>query len=326
MAQFDARHVSESALSVIDISGLRSPDPAERRKVGDAMRHSCLDIGFMYIVGHGVPRERRDAVFAQAARFFSKPEDEKLALHMKQSSGNNGYEPLRYQLLEPGTPPDLKEGFYIGEELPDDHPHLVTGKFNFGPNQWPDDLPEFRAAMMAYYDDMLGLGALIMRGMALSLDLPEDYFEPFCTDPLTGLRLLHYPPQPPNPQPGEKGCGAHTDFGGFTILMQDDNGGLQVLGHDGEWIHATPIPDSYIVNLGDLMGRWTNDHYQSTVHRVVNVSGKERYSVPFFYSGNPDQDITAIPTCVEADDAPKYPSTTVDAHLREMYAKTYVPA
>ena len=170
---------------------------------------------------------------------------------------------------------------------------------------------------------MLRLGELLMQGIALSLDLPEDYFTEYCSEPLSRLRLLHYPPQPVNAHPDEKGCGAHTDFGGITMLMQDDNGGLQVLGRDGEWIHAPPVAGTYIVNLGDMMARWTNDLYRSTVHRVVNLSGRDRYSVPCFYSGRPTHLIASLPNCLGATGTAKYAPTTVEAHMREMYARTY---
>ena len=323
MTAYKAEHVVESALPIIDVSALRGGDADARRAVGREFRRACLDLGFMYVVGHGVDRALRADVLAQSAAFFAISDEKKLAIDMSLSPYNRGYEPLGGQTLEDGAPPDLKEGFYIGEEISLDHARLREGSFNLGPNQWPANLPGFETTMMTYYAEMLALGETLMRGIALSLGLEEDYFADFCRDPLTALKLLHYPPQPANPDPGEKGCGAHTDFGGITMLMQDDNGGLQVLGKDGRWLHAPPVPDAYVVNLADMISRWTNDMYRSTLHRVINVSGKERYSVPFFFSGRPAHEVVALDCCLADGETPKYPPTTVEQHMRDMYARTY---
>ena len=323
MTAYKAEHVVESALPIIDVSALHGGDADARRAVGREFRRACLDLGFMYVVGHGVDRALRAEVFAQSAAFFATSNEKKLAIDMSLSPYNRGYEPLGGQTLEDGAPPDLKEGFYIGEEISLDHPRLREGSFNLGPNQWPADLPGFETTMMTYYAEMLALGETLMQGIALSLGLEEDYFADFCRDPLTALKLLYYPPQPANPDPGEKGCGAHTDFGGITMLMQDDNGGLQVLGNDGRWLHAPPVPDAYVVNLADMISRWTNDMYRSTLHRVINVSGTERYSVPFFFSGRPAHEVVALDCCLADGETPKYPPTTVEKHMRDMYARTY---
>lgn len=319
-----ARRVEDATLPIVDISGLRSEDPADRAGVAAAIRAACLDKGFMYVVGHGVPEPLRQAVFEQSAAFFSLPEEQKTLVDKSLSTCNRGYEPLRAQTLEPGAPPDLKESFYVGRDLGPDHPAVIEGKFNHGPNQWPDGLASFRSIMEQYFEEMLGVGARLMRGIALSLDLEENRFDGFCEEPLAILRLLHYPPQPANAAPDEKGCGAHTDFGGLTILMQDDIGGLQVWDEEAGWIHAPPIPGSYVVNLGDMIARWTNDRYRSTLHRVVNATGKQRYSVPFFFSGNPDYEVSCLPTCLAPGETPRYAPTTVEGHMREMYDRTYV--
>jgi isopenicillin N synthase-like dioxygenase len=163
-----------------------------------------------------------------------------------------------------------------------------------------------------------------MRGLALSLDLPEACFDPFTQQAMGTLRLLHYPPQPPMPLPGEKGCGAHTDFGAVTLLLQDDSGGLQVFDEDsGRWLDAPPVPGTYVVNMGDLISRWTNGHYRSDLHRVINGSGHERYSVPFFYTGNPDHVIECLAGCLAPGETPRWPVVTVEQHLAECYRRTY---
>jgi isopenicillin N synthase-like dioxygenase len=310
-------------LPIVDISGLNSENPDVRTKVGKAIGIACETSGFMYVTGHGIEATLRAQVLQQAAMFFDLPLPQKMAISMAGSACNRGYEPLRGQTLESGAPPDVKESFYCGEDLPLHDPRVIAGKFNHGPNQWPQGMPDFRQTMENYFQVMLDLGSNLMRGLALSLNLPEDHFAPFCRNPISNLRIIHYPPQPANPLPGEKGCGAHTDFGALTILMQDDVGGLQVRDEQAGWVDAPPLTDSYIVNLGDMIARWTNDRYRSTLHRVVNRSGRERYSVPFFFSGNPDAEVTCLPGCASETNPPRYTPTTVEGHLREMYARTY---
>jgi isopenicillin N synthase-like dioxygenase len=322
----EATRVSRATLPIIDVDDLGSPDIAARTHVAAALREACSTHGFFYIRNHGVPEPLVAAVSAEAERFFALPAHEKAAIDKAKSSANRGYEPLSGQTLEAGAPPDLKEGFYIGPEIAADDPRILAGKFNQGPNQWPVGLPDFRPTMERYFSAMLALGTRLMGGLALSLDLAEDHFAAFCREPIATLRLLHYPPQPANAAPGQKGAGAHTDFGGLTLLRQDDVGGLQVWDQaSGGWIHADPVPGTYVVNLGDMIARWTNDRYRSTLHRVVNASGRERYSIPFFFVGNPDHAVSCLPTCLSPGETPKYPPTTVEAHLREMYRRTYGP-
>ena len=323
-SSLDALHVSSSALPIIDLAGFDPAAPDRSRPVAAAVRQACLDKGFLYVSNHGIPQRLIDAVLTQTKAFFDLPMADKLRVDMARSICNRGYEKLLGQTLEAGAPPDRKESYYIGQELPLDHPNVVAGKFNQGPNQWPQGMPAFKAATEAYRIALEALAGRLMQVLALSLDLPVDHFAAFCSEPMTTLRLLHYPPQPPKAAPGEKGAGAHTDFGGLTILYQDDVGGLQVWDADASaWIHAAPVPGTFVVNLGDMIARWTNGRYRSTLHRVVNASGRERYSVPFFYSGNPDHRVVCLPTCLAPGEAPRYEPTTVEAHLRAMYRKTY---
>jgi isopenicillin N synthase-like dioxygenase len=320
----EAVRVSAASLPIIDISGLSSADPAGRRAVGAQLRAACLDKGFFYIKKHGVSEALVEDVFKEAAAFFALPEAQKAEVDKAKSKANRGYEPLQGQTLEIGSPPDLKEGYYIGPEHAPDDARVLAGMFNHGANQWPVHRPNFRPVMMAYLEVMMELSARMMRGIALSLDLQEDYFSHYCSDATANVRLLHYPPQPPQAPPGQKGAGAHTDFGGLTLLRQDNIGGLQVWDRNSDaWIHAEPVPEAYVVNLGDMIARWTNDRYRSTVHRVVNASGRERYSAPFFYTGNYAHRVECIPTCLAPGETPKYPPITVEQHMRDMYRRTY---
>lgn len=309
-------------IPVIDISGLRQ-GAAERRAVARELRKACTETGFFYIVGHGTPAALIEQLLRQSRLFFALPAEQKLALVTDMSPCRRGYEPLRAQTLEPNMPPDLKEGFQIGLDLPLDHRAVRKDPQNYGPNQWPVGLPQFREITMGYVEDMLALSKRLMAGLALSLDLTEDYFDDFCEVPITTLRLLHYPPQPPNSAPGEKGCGAHTDWGGITVLLQDSAGGLEVLAGDGTWIAAPPVPGSFVVNIGDLFARWTNNLYRSTVHRVINKSGRDRYSVPFFFDGRSDHLVSCIPTCQQVGEPRQFADVTVRGHLEEMVRRTY---
>jgi isopenicillin N synthase-like dioxygenase len=298
------------ALPLISLAGLRSADLAERARVARELRAACVDTGFFYVTDHGVPDAVLDAMIAEARRFFALPLERKMAVVSSPAAHYRGYEPLRLQTLEPGTPPDLKEGFSIDG----------VG----GPNQWPDGLPGFRETLEAYQRAMYALAAQVLRGLALSLDLPEDALDGF-NDGASGIvRLVHYPPQPADAAPDEKGCGAHTDWGAFTFLLQDDAGGLQVWSRETDgWVDATPIRGTFVVNIGDMMARWTNDRYRSTRHRVVNRSGRERTSIPFFFMGPPQYDVTCIPTCLEPGAAPRYAPTTPARHLAEMIRLTF---
>ena len=324
MTRPGAADPSPPALPVIDVAPLDGSDPAARWQVAAQLRAACENHGFFYIVGHGVDPALIRQVLAQSHTFFGQPAVRKARVDKALSPCNRGYEGLRNQTLQTGAPPDVKEGYYIGVELPVDDARVLAGKFNHGPNLWPDNLPGFRHTMERYFAAMLALGRRLMRGMALSLALPERYFDGFVDDAIATLRLLHYPPHPAQPMPGEKGCGEHTDFGSLTLLLQDDVGGLQVMdAARGAWIDAPPVPGSYVVNIGDLIERWTNGRYHSTLHRVVNASGRERYSAPFFLSGAPDHVVACLPGCLAEGETARHPPITVEQHLQQCYRRTY---
>ncbi|KAK4540026.1 hypothetical protein LTR36_009842 [Oleoguttula mirabilis] len=277
---------------ILDFSAFYGNDEVAKAKLVDDVRKCCLRNGFFQIVGHRVPAQLQDDVLASLKHFFSLPKSVKEEVHKDNTTWNRGYESFGSQILEAGTLPDSKEGFYIGEEIAKDHPYFVHKKLNSGPNQWPEGSEgmTFKETSMAYYSEMHALARDVLATLARSLDLGEDYFNDFTSGAVATLRYLHYPPQPSDSDEKlARGIGAHTDFGSVTLLMQDEVEGLQVWEKTtGAWLDVEPVKGAYVVNLGNMFMRWSNDRYVSNLHRVINKSGKERYSVPFFYSGNPD--------------------------------------
>jgi isopenicillin N synthase-like dioxygenase len=315
--------VTFSQIPVIDIGGLRSPNLSDRKSVAVEIRHASHDVGFFYIANHGVPAAAIAETFVQSKRFFDQPLAFKNTVSIARSPISRGYEAIGQQALD--QIPDLKEGYYIGVDRGADDPLVQTGIPNHGANQW-STLPGWREPLEAYFAQMLALSAQLSRALALSLDLDERYFDPMMDNSMSVLRLLHYPPHSVNAVADQLGCGAHTDWGCLTILLQDQVGGLEVRNARGEWIRAEPMPGTFVINLGDMMARWTNGYYQSTPHRVMNRSGQERYSIPFFFDPYYHALVECLPTCQSVKQRPKYAPITAGAHIMEMYRKTYQPA
>lgn len=282
--------------------------------------HSALaNIGFMYIRNHGVPAHLVDAAYRVSAQFFELPQHQKDALHIDQSGmALHGYTPLFGENNDPGRTVDFKEIFDLGREASDGQV-----KPFFGPTPWPSALPEFRSVMEDYHRHMLDLARRVMAAMALSLDLPEDYFRQFMREPIGIQRLLHYPPQEAAKDDSLIGIGAHTDYGCLTILSQDNVGGLQVMNRDGVWIDAPPIPGTFIVNIGDILQRLTNGVYLANLHRVINVSGKERYSIPCFFDLDFDTLVAPLPSCVSVERPSAYTPVKCGVHKWKRYQAAY---
>jgi isopenicillin N synthase-like dioxygenase len=277
------------AIPVINIAALRGGRPADVDKVAAEIATACETAGFFYVVDHGIACETVAAIFDAARWFFTQPQAKRDVLDVATSPNFRGYVPMG--IKGPGVPRRMLEAFQIMLELGPDDADVCAGNVMYGPNRWPPAAPAFRAAMEAYYDAATALSHQLLGAFARGLDLPVDYFRAFFRKPLTQLRLLHYPPQPPDSD--AEGVEAHTDTGAFTILLQDQVGGLDVRNRAGEWIRATPIPGSFVINIADMMQRWTNGRFVSTPHRVANRTGQDRISVPFF--ANPDYEATITP-------------------------------
>lgn len=313
--------VAPDEIPVIDLEPFLRGDAAARALVAARIGAACREIGFFYVVNHGVPEALIARVYAEARRFFSQPEAVKAEIAIEKSPVHRGWFKLGEENLDPAKQTrdgDLKEGIKIGRGLDADHPLVRAGTPLHGPNQWPRGLPGWQAVMQEYYGVMEALGRELMRAFALALGLEENYFDRWLDTPMTTLGLLHYPPQTGRITEAQLGAGAHSDYGCLTMLAQDDAGGLQVWGPGGRWLDAPPIPGSFVVNIGDMMERWTNGVFNSTLHRVVNVSGRERYSLPYFFDPDFNAEITCLPTCLRPGAAPKHPPTTAGRHLLDM--------
>jgi isopenicillin N synthase-like dioxygenase len=311
-----------AAIPSIDFTGAFSPDPGMRRAVARQVGDAARATGFFYITGHGVPPELIAGQLAAARLFFALPLDAKLTVRLANSPVMRGYEPVGRQKLDVDAPADLKESMVFGRELGPDHPLVRRGIPFEGPNQWPEGLPGFRPQIEAYTDAMTRLGKRLAAILALSLDLPEDYFDAGLDEPNCAVRLLHYPPHPGDAASGQLGAGAHTDWGLLTILLQDGNGGLEVRAADGAWIAADPVPDSFVINLGDMVPRLTNGRYHSNLHRVRQTArGADRYSVATFFNPPFDYVFASAPTCVLAGESPP-PPCTFGEHILDMMRAT----
>ena len=279
-----------------------------RADLVDTVRRSAEEVGFFIAVNHGVSSAVIERMVAETTSFFGLPLEDK----MRMRPGDDrpiGFRPVATgalaQELQPGVPPDLMEVFRYEPYEDDDLPGVVPMGALF-----PTEA--MRSAWLAYIDAMIDLATRILRLFAVALEVPPDWFERFYRRPKYKQIANHYPPQIEEPQPGQLQAGVHTDYGVLTILHQDDApGGLQVVDRRTGQFHDAPyVPDSFVLNLGDLMAHWTNDLWVSTVHRVVNPprdeAHRQRISLPFFF--NPDEDalVETLPSCVTVDRPAKY--------------------
>ncbi|HUI17229.1 MAG TPA: 2-oxoglutarate and iron-dependent oxygenase domain-containing protein [Alphaproteobacteria bacterium] len=315
-----------TTVPVIDISPFMAGSREGKQAVAAAVGRACTDIGFFSIVGHGVPEALVARMYDVSRRFFDLPLAEKLAVKRPRPEQSRGYigfgdENLAYSLGKEAVT-DLKEFFAIGPvDVPDEDYYRRAAAYpSFAPNLWPAEPAELRAVWTDYYRALERLGAVIMRIFALALALPEDFFRDKLDRHISGIRVINYPDQADPPAPGQLRAGAHSDYGAVTILKSENApGGLQVKNRREEWVDVTAVPDSFVVNIGDLMMRWTNDRWISTLHRVANpprdaALGSRRQSIVFFYQPNYDAVIACLPGCAGPGNPPKYAPVTSGEH------------
>ena len=316
-----------TAIPVIDIAPYRAGDPAGSKRIAEAVDAACESVGFLVISGHGVPDALVRQVFDVSLAFFDLPLADKLALRSEDPGIPRGYSALASKNLGRtyglDTPPDLREQFFIGplDDRAADFARFPGAAKVYAPNVWPAIPAEFREVFTAYYRAQERLAFDLMRIFARALGLPETFFDGAIDRHFSTCPTNLYPEPPGETLPGQLRAGAHTDFGSLTILaVNDAPGGLQALFPDGAWRDVRPAPGQLVVNLGDMMGRWTNDRWKSTVHRVVNppreqASGSRRQTVGFFLHPNYDAEVACLPTCTDAAHPPKYPSILAGEHM-----------
>lgn len=300
-------------LPVIDLS---SPD---RLSTAKSIRQACIDYGFFYLVNHGVEEELISQMFNESKKFFSLQLEDKMKLARKE---HRGYTALCDEILDPSSTSggDPKESFYIGP---------LEGTLS-SMNQWPslEILPTWRSTMEYYHQKVLSAGRRLIHLLALALNLNEDFFEKVgaLDAPMAFLRLLHYPGELVSSNQEVCGASAHSDYGMITLLATDGVPGLQVcrekFNQPRLWEDVPNIKGALIVNIGDMMERWTNCLFRSTLHRVMS-SGQERYSAAFFLDPNGDCVVECLESCCSESNPSKFAPIRSGDYIKERIRLTY---
>ena len=291
-------------IPVLDLAGYQANEPGAVLRLAVELRQALEDVGFFYVINHGIPQVLIDRTFSETARFHALSPEAKTRIAINRDHvGYMGVESEASRTSEHHTgtiKPDVGEAFFI---LRDRAPVPLTVQ-----NQWPDDLPGFRETLVEYFEAAEAFFRRILPIFAVSLDLPPAHFKPAfgAYETLSMLRAAHFGPDD-ELETNQFNLAPHTDSTFVTLLPTTEVPGLELLGPSGEWFAAPPIPDSILFNSGDLMTRWTNGRFLSTPHRVINRSGRDRYSIPLFVHPNADFVIECLPTCTTPDMPPREP-------------------
>ena len=313
-------------IPVIDYGPCFDRVPGALDRVAVEVAHACENVGFFYALNHGVPEELIDRAFVASRSFHALPLAEKLALRLNEN--NIGYLPMNASVqgaseVHKATKPNQNESFFVSHDRGPDHPDVIAGKPLRGRNQWPPARPDIRADMIAYFDAMRTMCDRMLPPFAVALGLDPEFFAPFFADEAhANLRFLHYPPRD-GIEDNMFGQAPHTDNSFMTALARTDVPGLAVRLPSGEWFPPPIIPGTFLINLGNIMRRWSNDRFLSTPHGVLNESGTDRYSIAYFHSPNPDSVIEPVPTCTGSDNPPRYPSAVYRDLVLEFYRANY---
>lgn len=318
----DAAAENPDRLPIVDLQNFAF-DEAGADRIAAELDEVFRTIGFCYIANTGVAPELVDGIFEASQRFHAMPAEAKNAIAINEF--HRGYMAPKTSVIVTSsvakvTKPNNSESFMLMHEVAQDDPEW--GKPLQGPNQWPADLPGFREAVTAYNGALETMSRRFTHLIARALGLDPAGLDSYFEKPTTYLRMLHYPSQP-DAAADEFGSAPHTDYGYITVLLQDGVGGLEVRRKDGNWLRATPVPGTFVVNVGDMLSRWTNGRWQSTPHRVKNVSSVDRYSVPFFFDPAMSNTIGCLPTCVEPGESPRFEPVLYGDYVMERLNKNY---
>ncbi len=314
------KKIKGDTVPVIDISSLFSNKKSETDNLARSIAAACNSIGFFYIINHGVSHTIFDNVFSECRALFNMSAQEKELINIHKSKHMRGYFSFGADKSD-GIHGDIKEGFDMASDIPLDDPYVKAGLAFYGPNVWPANLPNFKRVTTEYYTSMLQVGRLLLRSFARGLGVEDNFFDDKFRKPMAQMRLLRYP-QTPNPNSKQIGAGEHTDFGWITMIAQDEIGGLEVLNKQGEWIDIPPVPSSLVVNIGDLMARWTNDQYTATFHRVINKSSRDRYSIAFFMDPDYHANVECLPSCKSKNRPAKYDPIIAGDYMNKRFYET----
>jgi isopenicillin N synthase-like dioxygenase len=291
---------------------LPSPIIDLRSSTPQSVERALTQSGFMYVLGHGIDPMLVERAFGAMKRFFEEPREFKDAYAYTDIDANFGYQGVGVERLDPGSMPDMKESFTMRNAL------LRADQIE----RWPQG--DFRDIALAFYTAGLGAAYRIMEVIAACLSLPADFFALRHRGENVTLRFLHYPAGLRARSSAQLGAGAHTDYGSITLLFQDEVGGLELLGTDGTWRAVPPIDGAAVINSGDLMERWTNGRFRSTVHRVRPMAGdRDRYSIALFVDPDAAVEVECFESCITTDRPLRFPRITAGEHIRQKIAATH---
>ncbi|KAJ7752761.1 Clavaminate synthase-like protein [Mycena maculata] len=322
-------------IPLIDFSRFKTGSPADKKSTATEIVSAMKESGFIYLSNHGIPAPTIEKAFTRSAEFFRLPSEVKDKLAWEDPRSNRGYVKIGRERVTQAT--DAAEIAALREKAPDFKETMEIGRDwdSAWKNQWPQatDAPEFKETMLNFFQTCHELHVFVMRAIATGLELEEGFFDQRIQEQCHNLRLLSYPPikRALLDGEGQARAGAHSDYGTLTLLFQDSVGGLEVRNpHTGVFIPAIPIPGTIVVNVGDLLARWSNDVLRSTLHRVVAPAARllnaheaitpARQSIAFFCNPNFTAEISCLPNCgTEA----KYLPISTEAYIVGRLAATY---